>query len=122
VQKFNSDTERKLAMILDRDAVKRFKPAGGQFLIFYRIGADYLEYQPDFVAETSERIYMLEPMARNQIADAVVLAKRDAAVKWCANASDHARNNGEKPWRGLLIPLDEIAGNIALEVLAASFG
>ena len=53
VQKFQSDAERKLAVILDREAEKWFKPAKGQFQIFYRQGADHLEYQPDFVAETA---------------------------------------------------------------------
>ena len=42
VQKFHSDAERKLAVILDRDAIKWFKPAKGQFQIFYRDGADHL--------------------------------------------------------------------------------
>ena len=40
--KFDSDAERKLAVILDRDALKWFKPAKGQFQIFYRSGADHL--------------------------------------------------------------------------------
>ena len=52
VQKFQSDAERRLAVILERDAQKWFKPAKGQFQIFYKSGADHLEYQPDFVAET----------------------------------------------------------------------
>jgi len=58
VQKFDSDSERKLAVILERDAIKWFKPARGQFQIFYRQGADHLEYQPDFVAETTDTIYL----------------------------------------------------------------
>src|SRR5262249_27169607 len=67
VQKFDSDSERKLAVILDRDALKWFKPAKGQFQIYYRSGADHLEYQPDFVAETTNAIYMLEPKAKNEL-------------------------------------------------------
>ncbi|MDQ5987890.1 MAG: hypothetical protein CSYNP_03638 [Syntrophus sp. SKADARSKE-3] len=121
VQKFDSDTERKLAVILDRDADKWIKPAKGQFQIFYRVGADHLEYQPDFVAETPEAIFMLEPKARKEMEDPIVLAKKDAAVKWCANASDHARSNGDKPWHYLLIPHDEIAENITLEALVNRF-
>ena len=34
VQKFDSDAERKLAVILERDASKWFKPAKGQFRSF----------------------------------------------------------------------------------------
>ena len=51
VQKFQSDAERKLAIIADREAEKWFKPAKGQFQIFYPFAGDHLEYQPDFVAE-----------------------------------------------------------------------
>jgi type III restriction enzyme len=122
VQKFDSEAERKLAVILDRDAIKWFKPARGQFQIFYRVGADHIEYQPDFVAETAETIFMLEPKMRNQMDDAIVLAKKDTAVQWCANASNHALRNGGKPWRYLLIPHDEIATNITLDALAQRFG
>ena len=65
VQKFQSDSERVLAVILDRDSDKWFKPAKGQFQIFYKSGADHPEYQPDFVAETEDAIFMLEPKAKN---------------------------------------------------------
>jgi type III restriction enzyme len=122
VQKFAAEGERILAVILDRDADKWIKPAKGQFQIFYRVGSDHLEYQPDFVAETPEEIFMLEPKARNQMEDPIVLAKKEAAVKWCANASEHARTYGGKPWRYLLIPHDEIAENMTLEALAKRFG
>lgn len=122
VQKFDSDAERKLAAILERDAVKWFKPAKGQFQIFYRQGADHLEYQPDFVAEIADTIYMLEPKASNQMDDPVVLAKKAVAIQWCANASDHAGTYHGKPWRYVLIPHDAIAENMTLKGLAARFG
>ena len=117
VQKFDSEAERKLAVILDRDAIKWFKSAKGQFQIFCRHGADHLEYQPDFVAETGYAIFMLEPKASNQLYDPIVLAKKEAALNWCANASAHAQSYGGKPWRYLLIPHDEIATNITLDAL-----
>ena len=122
VQKFDSDTERKLAVILERDAEKWFKPAKGQFQIYYKSGADQLEYQPDFVAETVDTIYMLEPKMRKEMDDPVVIAKKEVALKWCINASDHARTYGGKPWSYLLIPHDEIAENITLAGLAVRFG
>jgi type III restriction enzyme len=121
VQKFASEAERVVAVILERDAEKWFKPAKGQFLIFYKQGADHPEYQPDFVAETKEAIYMLEPKASNQMTDAIVLAKKEAAVKWCKNASDYALANGGKPWRYVLIPHNAIAVNMTLDGLAAQF-
>ena len=122
VQKFDSDTERKLAVILERDTIRWFKPAKGQFQIYYKTIADHLEYQPDFVAETADTIYMLEPKMRKELDDPIVIAKKEVATKWCANASDHASTYGGKPWRYLLIPHDEIAENITLTGLAGRFG
>lgn len=121
VQKFQSDSERKLAMILERDSIKWFKPAKGQFQIFYKQGADHPEYQPDFVAETESGIYMLEPKARNEMEDPVVLAKKDVAVAWCKNAADHTATCEGKPWKYVLIPHDSIAENIMLDYLAAQY-
>ena len=120
-QKFQSESERILAVILDRQAKKWFKPAKGQFQIFYKSGTDHLEYQPDFVAETDDTIYMLEPKAKNQMADADVLAKRDAAVKWCQHASTHAATCSGKHWKYALIPHDVIAENMTLEGLVSQF-
>jgi len=121
VQKFDSDAERILAVILDRDVEKWFKPAKGQFLIFYKHGADHLAYQPDFVAETGDAIYMLEPKASNQMEDAIVLAKKEAAIKWCKNATNYASGNGGKHWRYVLIPHNAIAVNMTVDGLAGQF-
>ncbi len=117
VQKFDAEGERILAVILDREAEKWFKPAKGQFQIFYKLGADHPEYQPDFVAETADAIYMLEPKARNKMEDPEVLAKKDAAESWCENSSDHAAKHGGKPWIYRLIPHDTIAENMSIEML-----
>lgn len=122
VQKFQSDSERKLAIILDRDALKWFKPAKGQFQIFYRKEADHLEYQPDFLGETADSIYMLEAKARNELDAPEVHAKKDAAVKWCALATDYETSNGGKAWKYILIPHDVIAENMTLQALANQFG
>ena len=117
VQKFDSEAERILAVILDREAEKWFKPAKGQFQIFYKLGAEHPEYQPDFVAETKNAIYMLEPKKRTALNDADVVAKKEAAETWCRNASDHAAKHGGKPWIYRLIPHDTISENMSIEHL-----
>jgi type III restriction enzyme len=122
LQKFDSDSERRLAEILDRESLKWFKPARGQFQIYYRSGTDDAEYQPDFVAETVEKILMLEPKSSNQMTEAEVLAKQAAAVQWCQHASDHARKHGGKPWVYGLIPNNAIAGNMTLAGLLSYYG
>jgi type III restriction enzyme len=121
VQKFDSDTERVLSVILDSESIKWFKPGRGQFQILYRWGSDQREYQPDFVAETSDTIYMMEPKARNDMDDGEVLEKKTAAVKWCQHATDHTAKHGGKPWRYLLIPHDAVAENMTIKGLAAQF-
>ena len=65
---------------------------------------------------------MLEPKAVNQLNAPIVVAKRDAAVLWCANTSAHRTNHGGKPWRYVLIPHDAIAENMTLAGLAQQFG
>lgn len=122
VQKFQSDPERRLAIILEREADKWFKPALGQFQIYYHAGHEQKEYQPDFVAETATQIVMLEAKRLSEMEDAEVLAKRDAAVIWCQHASGHAAIHGGKPWRYVLIPHDAIAENMSLAGLVAQFG
>jgi type III restriction enzyme len=118
IQKFQSDSERKLAIILDREALKWFKPARGQFQMYYKLGADHLEYQPDFVAETADCIYMLEAKARNDMHDAEVQAKKEAAVQWCSHATSHTMSHGGKPWTYLLVPHDAVSENMTLAGLA----
>ncbi len=121
VTKFHSDSERKLAVILERESLKWLRPAKGQFQMFYRSGNDHLEYQPDFVAETADRILMLEPKMATQMQDKDVLAKRDVAIQWCGWASDHAKTYGGKPWQYALIPHDVIAENMTLEFLLKQY-
>ena len=117
-QKFQSEPERVLAVILDREAIKWFKPAKGQFQIYYKSGADNPEYQPDFVAETDSTIFMFEPKARKELGDDMVIAKKEAAEKWCQRASDYNATNGGKRWEYVLIAHDKIAQNMTIEGLA----
>jgi type III restriction enzyme len=98
VNKFQSNGERILAIILESDSLKWFRPARGQFFIRYRDGEDQREYQPDFVAELEDKIVMLEVKSEDEISDAIVLEKARAAKAWCANASQHALGHGGKPW------------------------
>ena len=114
VQKFDSDTERRFAIILERDALRWFKPAKGQFNIYYRDGVEHPEYIPDFVAETEEGVLMIETKSQADMTDAKVLAKAEAAKTWCQNASDYLLKNGGKAWQYLLIPHDEVKENFKL--------
>ncbi|MEM6161929.1 DEAD/DEAH box helicase family protein [Erwinia sp. P6884] len=113
IQKFDSDTERRFAIILERDAIKWFKPAKGQFKMYYKKGTEHPEYVPDFIVETNDGILMVETKsAQYKNADGTwneeVTEKAKSGVKWCANASAYLKDNGGKEWNYLLIPHDEV--------------
>jgi DNA or RNA helicases of superfamily II len=108
LQKFDSDTERRFAVILERDALKWFKPAKGQFQIYYKLGIEQPEYIPDFVVETDAMIVMAETKKRDDLKTDEVQAKAAAALRWCEYATEHAASVGGKPWKYLLVPHDEV--------------
>lgn len=118
IQKFDSDSERRFAVLLENDdeVLKWFKPAKGDFKIHY---AAENSYEPDFVVETKTKKFLCEPKRASEMNDEVVLAKAEAAATWCQHARDHAEKNGGKPWRYLLIPHDEIKDQMTLGGLAA---
>ncbi len=109
LQKFDSDTERRFSVILERDALRWFKPVKGQFQLFYKDGIEHPEYVPDFVAEAEDYVLLVETKAQNEMDDPKVLAKADAAVRWCSHASDYLRSVGGKPWKYLLVPHDDVS-------------
>ena len=113
-QKFDSDTERRFAVILERDAQKWFRPVKGQFQIYYQLGAVQAEYIPDFVAETDDAILMVETKKRDDLKSDEVQAKATAAARWCQQASDYAASVGGKPWHYLLLPHDAITEALRL--------
>ena len=113
LQKFDSDTERRFSVILERDAIKWFKPVSGQFQIVYKDGVEHRQYQPDFVAELDSEVLMVETKARNELDDAIVQAKAEAAREYCKNASDYLQANGGKRWRYVLVAHDEVTENRA---------
>lgn len=114
-QKFDSDSERRFAVILedDPDVLKWFKPSKGDFQIYYR---QEEAYEPDFVVETKDRKWICEPKRSSEMKDDTVLAKARAAALWC----EYASKAGDKPWSYMLVPHDAILGNMTLAGLAAA--
>ena len=104
IQKFDSDPERRFAVILedDKEVLKWFKPNKGVFQIHYTQDDD--AYEPDFVAETKTQKFMCEPKRVSEMTDDIVRAKAKAAALWCKHATD----TGDKPWTYLLIPHDKM--------------
>lgn len=120
IQKFDSDTERRFAVILenDKEVLKWQKPAKGTFPVYYASDASY---EPDFVVETKTAKLLCEAKAANEMTAEDVLAKAQAAAEWCIHATDHAKANGGKPWTYLLIPHDAITDNKTIQGLTATY-
>ena len=117
--KFDSDTERTFAVVLENDkAVLRWlRPAPRQFNIYWGQGGAN-RYEPDFIVETADTIYMCEPKASNKMRDADVLEKQEAAEEYCRAASEFNVENGGKPWKYVLISHDEIRPQSSFTYLA----
>ncbi len=124
VQKFDSDPERRFAVILenDPDVQKWCRPNKSDLHIYHTPNE---QYEPDFVVEATHCKYLCEPKRADQINSEEVQAKAKAAATWCAHATEHAAASGGKPWKYLLIPHDAIAEQMTLKGLegeCASFG
>ncbi len=120
LQKFDSDPERRFAVLIDADPVveKWLKPGRSQFQIEYRSGDNY---EPDFVVETDTGMVICEIKSKDELTDPVVLAKAQAASKWCRAATLHAAECGAKPWSYVLVGDDQIVGSATLNGLMARF-
>lgn len=119
--KFDSDTERQMAVLLERDPSVELwmKPGPNQFKIFDSEGH---AYQPDFVVETKTEKLIIEPKRRSDLNDIDVRRKAKAAILWCLIATEHhAKVNDEKPWRYVLVPHDEVQPNVTLDGLLSRF-
>jgi type III restriction enzyme len=120
IQKFDVDSERRFAVILEDDnaVLKWFKPARGQFQIYYHKDQ---AYEPDFVVESNSGLFLCEPKRADQMENPEVVAKKTAALEWCKHATEHAKQHGGKSWQYLLIPHDAITGNMTLVGLASRY-
>lgn len=121
-QAFHSDDERRFAVLIDSDHEKEVlrwvKPGRNQFVIDYRRGE---RYEPDFVVETTTEKLICEIKARNELHDPTVEAKAKAARTWVSYANEHARSNGGKPWRYVLIPGDAVTESASLAGLVSKY-
>lgn len=114
-QKFDSDTERQFAVLLDAQSHKWFKPVKGQVGIIYKDGTNRPEYTPDFIAELDDSIIMVETKAPKDMTEETVLKKAHVAREWCENATKYSKKHGGKVWYYLLIPSDKVTGNMTME-------
>ena len=107
--KFDSRTEQTLAMILenDKEVMKWLRPAPNQFRIYWHHNSKI--YEPDFVVETADCIYLIETKRADEIPSNEVQSKAQAALKYCNYATEYTAENGGKPWKYVLIPHDQVS-------------
>lgn len=118
--KFDSHPELVLARGLERDEdVKNWlRPAKEEFDITYDRGK---RYEPDFVVETEEKIYLVEVKGEDRLHDAGVIAKKERAIQYCKVASDWGNANRYKEWQYLFIPSAQIMESSSFKNLAERF-
>ena len=78
-------------------------------------------YEPDFVVETEQVIYLVEVKGEDKLNDPDVIAKKERGVQYCAVASRWGKSNGYKEWRYLFLPAGQIRSNSSFEQLAERF-
>ena len=110
--KFDSDTERKFAIVLENDSVvkKWLRPAPKQFNIYYGPGG-FKKYEPDFIVETDETIFMVETKASNETSSDTVRQKEDAANAYCEAVTEWNQVHNGKPWEYAIISHEEVRLN-----------
>lgn len=115
-QKFESDTERRFATILEDDpeVLKWLKPPRDILRIHY---SDEDEYLPDFIVETRDARYLCEVKRASEMDDTTVQQKAKAARVWCERASTVS----DKPWEYALVPDTEVQLNRTFASLMGSW-
>jgi type III restriction enzyme len=119
--KFGSKTEKDFATILENDTavLKWLKPAQKQFKIYWEHNSR--EYEPDFVVETKDCIYLVETKMRKDLGDVEVQSKARAALQYCQNATRFTKQNSGKPWKYVLIPHDAVLLNASFDALMTKY-
>lgn len=106
--KFDSRPELLLARILETesdDVQNWLRPAPQEFNITYNRGHNY---EPDFVVETENTIYLVEVKGEDKLNAPDVIAKKKRGIQYCEVASRWGKANGYKQWRYLFIPSKQV--------------
>ena len=116
----SKDGELMLARVLetDPDVLNWLRPHPQEFNITYNRNR---RYEPDFVVETADIIYLVEVKGEDKLKDPDVIAKKERGVQYCAVASRWGKANGYKEWRYLFIPAGQIKASSSFRVLAERF-
>ena len=120
IYKFDSAPEKRFAVVCEQseEVIKWLRPAAKQFNLFYGNGQ---RYEPDFVVETSDTMYLVEIKGEDKLNDENNLLKKQRAVRYCQVASVYASGHGLKQWKHLYIPSQQVQTNSSFTMLAQRF-
>lgn len=119
--KFDSKTEHDVAFVLENDSsvLRWLRPAPNQFRIYWDNNSK--KYEPDFIVETENAIFMIEAKAESNMHDADVIQKMNAAINYCNHATVYTIQNHGKEWKYLLVPHNAVSRTVSLSYLVARF-
>src|SRR5574344_271414 len=117
--KFDSSTEQNFAYVLENDpkVLKWLRPVTNQFNIYWGNGAH--KYEPDFIVETTDTIYMVETKSSANLTDDDVLSKKASADEYCKYATEYNLQHGGKVWRYVLVPHDVVKRTYSFDFMMA---
>lgn len=120
IYKFDSAPERRFAIVCETDpeVQKWLRPAPKQFNLFYDGNR---RYEPDFVVETSDTMYLIEIKGEDRLNDEDNLHKKQRAVRYCQVANVYGECNGLKTWKYLYIPSQQVQTTSSFNMLAQRF-
>lgn len=115
--RFDSSTEWDFAYALENDPkiLRWIRPEPAQFNIYWADGAK--RYEPDFIVETDDAIYMCETKAQKDVDDKDVKAKASEARRYCAIATAYNERHGGKPWHYIIIPHNLVERNYSFDYI-----
>lgn len=118
--KFDSTPELTFARVIesDPDVQNWLRPAPNEFNITYNHGHNY---EPDFVVETEDTVYLVEVKGEDKLNDPDVIAKKSRGIQYCEIASHWAKANSYKKWEYLFIPSKQVMPSSSFIQLAERF-
>ncbi len=114
IYKFDSNTEKDFSIILENSTsvLRWLRPAPNQFNIYWNKNS---KYEPDFIVETTNTIYMIEIKAENQVDNTEVQLKKEKAEKYCNIVNEYGKTHNLKRWEYLIIPDTEVKTNYSFD-------
>jgi type III restriction enzyme len=117
--KFDSKAEKDFATILedDKEVTRWLRPSISQFQMYWKRNSK--RYEPDFVVETKDCLYLVEIKAERDLDDSEVQEKAEAGKKYCEAATKFNLVNRGKPWKYIILAHTTVSPNMSFKELSS---